>query len=159
MQYFRVIYRDCLQVQAIQRAIAEVTRAIDIYTNGERPGPWIADAVARDASQLLFDLVISFKNKKFRNEREWRIVCRPKLNPASSAPAMADENFNHLIRTGEKRFIELTTPAKSDWPSILLRPAVPFSSVQQRPHTNDMKALAEIREMLNQNGRQDIPVE
>ena len=160
-QYFRVIYRSCVQTQIIRKAISEIVGVIDIHTRGEPSGPcipWLAKSMARDLSQLLFDLVISFKNKKFQSEREWRIVCRPKLALTSTAPSMADENFVHRIRPGTKKFIELTTPSKSDWPSIVLRPIVPFFSVMQGNSVKNGQALIEITKMLIENGRPDISV-
>jgi hypothetical protein len=65
----------------------------------------MAQFCARNASQLLMDLVASFKERRFRQEKEWRIVCRPNLSLNTSAPGFERDNFKHLVKGDYKRYV------------------------------------------------------
>ena len=51
------------------------------------------------------DLVASFKERRFRQEKEWRIVCRPNLSLNTSAPGFERDNFKHLVKGDYKRYV------------------------------------------------------
>jgi hypothetical protein len=162
VQYYRAIYRQCVQREAIRRAIDSIAEsALGSSGGGVIQGPWtesIAKFYARNAAQLLMDLITSFKTADFRKEKEWRIVCRPSLSLNSSAPDLEQDSFRHLVNIDRKHYIELQTPVPNR--GVICahsRAAVPFSSIC-RPdgfrHDDDERR--DILQMLGQNDRLDI---
>jgi hypothetical protein len=81
-RYQPVIYDERLQRNAIERALRLIVLAISSNTGGHNQGPWaqaMVDNCARNVAQLLLGVVVGFKRKLFEGEREWRIVCAPRL--------------------------------------------------------------------------------
>jgi hypothetical protein len=162
IRYYRAIYWRCVQRGAIRRAIGAIIDSAAKNTSGVAQGPWmesIAKFCARNASQLLMDLVASFKASRFRREKEWRIVCRPNLSLNTSAPGLERDNFKHLVKGDRKHYVELQTPAP-DRGRIIGGPRiapVPFCSIR-RPDgfRSDDDELRRIRQMLEENDCRDI---
>jgi len=167
VQYYRAIYRQRVQRDAIRRAIDSITDAAVGNSRGAIQGPWsawTAQFYARNASQLLMDLIVSFKAYEHRGDKEWRIVCRPSLSPSSLAPDIEQDSFKHLVneplaKVGGKRYVELQTPVPDAGGVISAHPtpAIPFGSIR-RPdgfrHDDDERRS--IRQMLEENDRTDI---
>jgi hypothetical protein len=162
VQYYRAIYWQCAQRGAIRRAIDAITDAATNNSSGVALGPWtesIARFCARNASQLLMDLVASFKASRFRREKEWRIVCRPNLSLNSSAPDLERDRFKHMVKGDRKHYVELHTQAPDRGQIIGGHPrlAVPFCSIRRQDgFLRDDDELRRIRQMLEDNGRSDI---
>jgi hypothetical protein len=162
VRYYRAIYWRCGQRWAIRRAIGAITESVTKNTGGVAQGPWmesIAKFCARNASQLLMDLVASFKASRFRCEKEWRIVCRPNLSLNTSAPGLERDSFKHMVKGDRKHYVELQVPAP-DRRQIIGGPRVslvPFCSIR-RPDgfRSDDDELRRIRRMLEENDRRDI---
>jgi hypothetical protein len=162
VQYYRAIYWRCVQRGAIRRAIDSIADSAAKNGSGITQGPWtesIAKFCARNAAQLLMDLVACFKAHRFRREKEWRIVCRPSRSLNTSAPGLERDRFEHLVKGDRKHYVELHTPALDRGQIIGTHPtlAVPFCSIH-RPdgfRSNDDQ-LRRIRHMLEHNGRRDI---
>jgi hypothetical protein len=156
VQYYRVIYRPRVQREAIRRAIKSITDSAVKNSCGVFQGPWsasIAQFHTRNSAQLLMDLIVSFKAENFRREKEWRIVCRPHLALNNSAPDLAQDNFQHLIK---ENHVELQTPEPSRGEVICAHPrsAVPFSSIN-RPagFRSDDHERRRVLQMLEENNR------
>jgi hypothetical protein len=162
VRYYRAIYWQCVQSGAIRRAIDAITESAVKNTSGVVQGPWMesmAKFCARNASQLLMDLVASFKASRFRSEQEWRIVCRPSLALNTSAPGLERDAFKHLVKGDRKHYVELHAPAP-DRGHIIGGPrslTVPFCSIR-RPDRfrSEDDELRHIRKMLEENDRRDI---
>jgi len=162
IRYYRAIYWRCAQRGAIRRAIAAITDSAAKNTSGVAQGPWmesIAQFCARNASQLLMDLIASFKASRFRREKEWRIVCRPNLSLNTSAPGLERDNFKHLVKGDRKHYVELHIPVPNHG-QIIGAPgisSVPFCSIR-RPDgfRSDDDESRRIRQMLEENDRRDI---
>ena len=164
VQYQHVIYDRSEQNETVRQAIDSICDCVARNTRGEPQGPWAESAVAmhaRTAAQCLMDIVASFKASNFSNDREWRIVCHPKSSLASTAPDLDDANFNSQIKTHSdgKRYIELSVRPQGRIFSAFPRAVVPFSKiyVPQDVYSRDDERLA-IMQMLEANGRSDIPV-
>jgi hypothetical protein len=94
--YQQVIYDERLQRDTIERALRAIAAAISDNTSGQDEGPWaqaMVDSCARNTARAVLGLVVGFKRSSFQGEREWRIVCAPRLGRNSSAPRLDDENF------------------------------------------------------------------
>jgi hypothetical protein len=121
--------------------------------------PSLAKLYVRNASQLLTDLIVSFKARRFRQEKEWRIVCRPNLALHSLDPEIERSGFKRLVTFGTTRYVELHTPAPSRGLVISGHPrsAVPFDSIYRRDgFRRDEDEQRSIRQMLTENDRPDI---
>ncbi len=162
VQYYRAIYWPCVQRWAIRRAVNSIAAPAAKNSSVAMKGPWaesLARFCAQNASQLLMDLVASFKASRFRREKEWRIVCRPCLALNSSAPGLERERFRHLIKGDHKHCVELQTPAPARGLIMSARSgsAVPFCSIYRpdgfRSHDDE---FLRIRKMLEENDRRDI---
>lgn len=96
-----VLYDHEIQQRAVYEAVKEVAGCLDKYASGDPRCPWIAEMAkqcAREVGQILLGLLTGFKNGQYRNEREWRLVCYPRLALGSTAPSMADEDFRaHIV--------------------------------------------------------------
>lgn len=159
--YHRVIYGRAKQKTAIRFALRGIARAVSNNTQGALTGPWaesIVKILTRDAAQLILDLLVAFKKLRYCPEREWRLTVRPKTSLASSAPEMADQNFDITVQRGERSYVDLQLPGATQFFEPLLWPVVPFSAVMQNPFRPNAKERALIRDVLEQNGRVDIPV-
>jgi hypothetical protein len=158
VQYYRAIYRPCVQREAIRRVIDSITDAAVENSSGVSRGPWkvwIANFHARNASQLLMDLIASFKNVTFRRDKEWRVVCRPHLALNTAAPDLEQDNFRHLVK--ENNYVELQTSDPPDRGEVICahsRSAIPFSSIN-RPtgFRSDDDERRRVLQMLEENGR------
>jgi hypothetical protein len=158
-QYYRAIYWRYKQRETIRRAIDSIA---DSAARNAVQGRWMPSFTrlyAQNASQLLMDLIVSFKVRRFRREKEWRIVCRPNLALNSLDPDVERGGFKHLVKVGTARYVELHTPAPNRGPLISGHPpsAVPFDSIY-RPDgfRRDEDEQRLIRQMLTENCRTDI---
>jgi len=162
LQYYRVVYDPALQRDAIARAITAVMDSAQKYCGGTLEGPWAessAKSHARIAAQCLIDMISGFKSAGYGWEDEWRIVCRPRIMPAGSAPDLEDDNFGPYIKTGNSRYVELRVyeqgPVFSAFPPCVL----PFRAVQVSDPSNSLFVERKrIRRMLDENRRLDIPI-
>jgi hypothetical protein len=86
---------------------------------------WMASTPRRDLGQCLLTIVASFKRKKFRRDREWRLIFSPTLSLSNSAPSLVDERFSSLIQSQPRRHVSLrreaTFPPRDGaiWPPAL----------------------------------------
>ena len=164
VQYNRVIYSRSRQRHAIRKAIAATVTAIESSTGGTPEGPRMestAAMVARNVSELLLDLIVSFKRRYYALEQEWRLVVRPDATPFSSAPEMADENFDVMVKTDAKtfkRYVELSAPYSNKIFGVPSPPPVPFTSVIESPFLRSRAERESIRRSLEENGRPDIAI-
>lgn len=119
----------------------------------------MANSAARDVAQLLLRIAVSFKNKRFQDDREWRLIFCPNLAVANSAPAMADEDFAVCIKAGKVRHIELQlwSPIELFQPIRLSRP--PFKSLAQSPKHDDKSERETLNGLLRNNGATGIMCE
>jgi hypothetical protein len=157
--YQRVIYDERLQRDAIERALRSISIAISRNTNGQNEGPWaqtMVDSCARNTAQVLLRLAVSFKRSSFRGEKEWRIVCAPRLGSNSSAPRLVDENFAVNIKRSPRSHVLLQIHLEQRLFEPLLSPPVPFLDWAWNPNRLDGKAIGEINEALKSNHRADL---
>jgi hypothetical protein len=161
VQYLRVTYGLPDQRLAVKQSISSIVTAIEKNSQGRLRGGGadsIVKSCALDASQLLMDIVASFKQDDFRKEQEWRIVCRPGLSLASSDRVRADEDFRALICGGRgKRHVELRAGSSGSGLGTPTVPQIPFRVIRRadRFQTEDDEKLR-IVEMLESNDRLDI---
>jgi hypothetical protein len=155
----RVVYDESLQRDAVEQALWAVVLAISKNTAGVNEGPWaqaMLDSCARNAAQLLLGMAAGFKRQSFQDEREWRIVCAPRLASNSSAPSSIDENFSVNVRTDKQRHVLLQIPQAHVLFHPLLIPSVPFLRWSHNPAHNDAQELDGIRNALLANHRPDL---
>ena len=157
--YQRVIYNEEIQRKAIERALRSIVLALARHTAGSNEGPWaqaMIDMCARNAAQLLLGLAVGFKRESFADEKEWRIVCSPRLASNNSAPAMEDENFAVNIKQSPFRHILLQI--HRDWNIFqpLLVPPVPFLNWSHNPSHCEHQELERINGILKANNREDL---
>ncbi|MGB9119959.1 MAG: hypothetical protein WCE73_05015 [Candidatus Angelobacter sp.] len=160
--YFKAIYAEASQQSAIKRALSAVIAAVEQHTLGALEGPWAESMIrflARNASELLLDIIVSFKKAEFWRDEEWRLVVRPNSALSSSAPDMADRNFDILVKRETKEYVELQIIRPPMlFQSVAMRSPVPFAAVVQSPFRNDSRELNIIERVLNKNYRADISV-
>ena len=165
VQYYRVRYGIEEQERALNTALETVSRAMTVNSRGDPQGPWmntIADMIARDASELLLDLVVSFKRSAYAKDEEWRLVIRPGEVLASSAPTAADHKFDLIVRSETtanktRRFVELYLPKQTFSSVAPMSSPIPFCAI----HINPFKSSADakdIRVVLDENGGVNIPL-
>ncbi len=157
--YQRVIYDERLQRGAIERALRSISLAISHNTSGINEGPWaqaMVDNCARNTAQLLLGLAVGFKRSKLRREREWRIVCAPRLGSNSSAPQWIDENFAVNIKRSPRPHVLLQIHLERHLFEPLLIPPVPFLGWTWNPNRLNREAVKEINEILISNHRPDL---
>lgn len=157
--YQRVIYDPSIQSDAITEALHAIADALDRNTSGFNEGPWqpfMTSGCARIAAHHLLAIALGFKRKEFIDDGEWRIVCCPRLNPLSSAPSMADENFRVAIKLGVRRHVELTVPREYRLFEPLLIPPVPFVQVIPNMDAYTGAEFEKVRRALRENGREDL---
>jgi hypothetical protein len=114
--YQRVVYCEERQRAAVERALQSIVSAVSLHTGGDNRGPmasWMIDSCARIAGQLLLAMGLGFKPKRFDDEREWRVICCPRLGHNTSAPPFADENFATNVRNSTRRRVLLRV--KGPW--------------------------------------------
>ena len=157
--YQRVIYDERLQRNAIGRALRSISLAISQNTSGQNEGPWaqaMVDNCARNTAQLLLGLAVGFKRNSFREEREWRIVCSPRLGSNSSAPQWVDENFAVNIKRFPRPHVILQIYLERHLVEPLLIPPVPFLGWAWNPNCINLEAVEQINETLKSNHRADL---
>ncbi len=156
--YHRVVYGEDLQSKTARRVLRDCASALIHASKGQNKGPWassIADIAARNATELLLDLVVAFKNKCYERDKEWRLSVRPRTLCASD-PGWNDQQFLATVRSdNRKRYVELGLPATSLMSGLSLRPPVPFSSVAVRTQ----ECLETMKRILSENDLPDIPVD
>jgi len=152
--YQRVIYNEERERNAIERTIRSVVLALGRNTAGTNDGPWASamiDGCARNTAQLLLRLAVGFKRESFEDEREWRIVCSPRLGTNSSAPIFDDECFSVNIKQSPFRHI----PLRIHQDCNTARP-VPFLHWSHNPTLCDLQGLDRINRILRAHGREDL---
>ncbi len=105
-----VIYDYAAQVALFTNFVEALPSLISRHITGDPEGfttKRFSESIARTLGQLLLLLISGCKRSEFMDEREWRIVCCPKITPFYSAPSLIDENFAVSIRPIPKRHIEL----------------------------------------------------
>jgi hypothetical protein len=157
--YQRAIYDEGSHRIAIERALKSIVLALSRNTSGRNEGPWaqaMVDNCARNAAQLLLSLAVGFKRKSFEDEREWRIVCAPRLGSNSSAPKYIDDNFNVNVRRSPRRHLLLQIRREQ----VLFQPQligpVPFLHWSHNPDHYDTQELDKINSVLRANHRTDL---
>lgn len=144
-----VIYDREILRSSIRECFEQIVEAQAKYITGHYGGPLMtgmARQAARDIAQLLIRIATSVKNDRFADDREWRLFFCPNLAIASTAPAMADDDFRVCIRTDKIKHIELRVrqPFEFFVPQRLSGPL--FASLFQSPiHTEKAE-----RETLNE---------
>lgn len=160
--YFKAIYAEASQQSAMKRDLSAVVAAVERNTLGVLEGPWAESMIrflARNASELLLDIIVSFKKAEFWRDEEWRLVLRPNSALSSSAPDMADRNFDILVRREAKEYVELQIVRPPlPFQNLSLRSPVPFAAVVQSPFQTDSRELNIIERALSKNYRPDISV-
>ena len=164
LQYHRVVYGLRRQRNAIRSAIRGALSALDLSVAGTPEGPWIdsfVDITAKATAELLLDLIVAFKERKYLSEKEWRLVVRPATPMFSTAPDFEDARFDGRVKESERRYVELQLAL--DWPRNVIggglrTPPVPFTAVAQSPHSGSPSDLESIRNILVECDRPDIPV-
>ena len=157
--YQRVIYDEAKQADAMERALEAISLAISQNTSGQNEGPWaraMTDSCARNTAQLLLGTAIGFKRSPFQGEKEWRIVCAPRLGSNSSAPQWIDENFAVNIKNSPRRHVLLQVHREHRLFEPLLIPPVPFLEWAWSPNCLNRDAVDEINEALKANHRADL---
>jgi len=157
--YQRVIYDEQKQVDAMERALQAISRAISHNTSGRNEGPWaqaMIDSCARNTAQLILGIAVGFKRSSFHGEREWRIVCAPRLRSNSSAPKWVDENFAVNIKGSPRRHLLLQIRRAQRLFEPLLIPPVPLVEWAWSPNRLNREAVEEINEALKANHRADL---
>jgi hypothetical protein len=112
---------------------------------------WMASTPRRDLGQCLLSIVASFKRKKFRRDREWRLIFSPTLSLSNSAPGLVDERFSSFIETQPRRHVslrrevEFTLRAGAVWPPSF-NDLLPYDDVVHlSPPTQWAKVIARLK--------------
>jgi hypothetical protein len=157
--YQRVIYEEGLQRRAIKRALRSILLAVSDNTSGQNEGPWaqaMVDGCARNVAQLLLGLAVGFKRISYKGEREWRIVCAPRLGSNNSAPKWIDEKFAVNIKRSPRPHVLLQVRAEHRLFEPLLVPPVPFLDWAWNPNGGDHEAIRGINQILRSDDRADL---
>jgi hypothetical protein len=157
--YQRVIYDEALQRSAVERALRAIVTTISKNTNGRNEGPWagaIVDDCARNAAQLLLGLAAGFKHSSYCGEREWRIVCSPRLGNNNSAPSWVDENFSVNIERTHRSHVLLQIPTQIAPFQPLPIPPVPLLTWTWNPNRYQAEEVEKINQALSSNRRNDL---
>jgi hypothetical protein len=153
-QYHRVIYGRFRQRAAIRSAIQAIVAALNRNGSGTSDGPsaeYISVFLARNTSALLLDLLTAFKKLRYYPEQEWRLTVRPNLSLCSSAPDLADKNFDVTVKQLPRRFVELHIVRETRLFEPLLRRPVPFNAVIQSPFARNAHERVSIQKALDEN--------
>jgi hypothetical protein len=159
-QYHRVLYDTDIQRAAIARVIGAVIDSTMKNCTGTLEGPW-AESLAKDhariVAQCLIDMISGFKSPNYRWEDEWRIVCRPSVRLAGSAPGLEDNNFRPHIKSGRTRYVELAAHEQGQIFSASPQRVLPFRAIHVSDSLNSfVRERQSIRSMLDRSGRSDI---
>jgi hypothetical protein len=148
-----------VQQDAIERALRSIVRAISENTIGRNEGPWasaMVDSCARNTAQLLLGLAAGFKRSAYAGEREWRIVCAPRLGSNSSAPSALDEDFSINIKRAPRAHVSLQIAQPLRLFEPVMIPPVPFVDWASNPVHFDQSAVERINATLRSHGRRDL---
>ena len=157
--YQRVIYDEDVQQRATKRVLEAVVEAIRQHTGGQNVGPWAEAMVnncAMNTAQLLLGIALGFKRKQFEQEKEWRIVCAPRLGSNSSAPTSIDDSFRVNVNHVPRRHVALQIQREQQWFQPLLIPPVPFLQYKPNPNRNDAGEIERINTLLRSHHRTDL---
>ena len=157
--YQRVIYDETVQRDALKGGLQAIVVAITQNTRGRNEGPWahaMVDGCAREAAQLLLGLAVGFKRRSFGGEREWRIVCAPRLGSNNSSPEWIDDNFKGNIKQSPRRHVVLNVPRRQNLFEPLLIPPVPFLGYRCNPDRDCPEETQSINGALAANHRPDL---
>ncbi len=156
---FPVIYDEVQQRTIVRGLLSQLMKTMAPYIPGEYSfktidRAWIESSVARDVGQLFLDFLLGFKENRWKDDREWRLLCRPTLKLGSTAPKMADEVFDVAIRGthGVKcnpRRVELRLPKRNT------KCGLPLSKVC---HSGSEDGVHVIREWLAKRWYDDVEV-
>jgi hypothetical protein len=103
-----VIYGEYDQRRAVKSFLEAASTLLLKHSSGscERGiAKWMASTPQRDLGQCLLTIVASFKRKKYRRDREWRLIFSPTLSLSNSAPDLIDERFSSLIENQPIRHV------------------------------------------------------
>lgn len=121
-----VIYGENDQRQVVRKFLQAASVLLLKHSSGSAEAGRVermASTARRDLGQCLLTIVASFKRKKFRRDREWRLIVSPKLSLSHSAPDLVDERFSSLIESRPRRHVCLRREEKFPprdgeiWPS------------------------------------------
>jgi len=110
-----VIYGENDQRRAVRNFLEAASMLLLKHSSGSAEWgrtEWIASTARRDLGLCLLTIVASFKRKKFRRDREWRLIFSPTLSLSNSAPDLIDERFNSLIENQPRRHLSLRRETK-----------------------------------------------
>jgi len=166
VQYHRVIYEHSRQSSALRDTIDSIVEATSQNSLDIIGGPWkesIAKLYARTVAQLLMELIVSFKNRSYSQENEWRIVCRPNLELNSPAHDSAWDNFKHLVNStpSPNKYVKLriSEPSQGSIIEAFPRHTIPFDSVHRsKTARNDDEARRKLLKLFEEDRRLDITV-
>jgi hypothetical protein len=105
-----VVYGENDQRRAVRNFLEAASMLLLKHSNGSDEccrAEWIASTARRDLGLCLLTIVASFKRKKFRRDREWRLIFSPTLSLSNSAPELVDERFSSLIEDQPRRHLSL----------------------------------------------------
>lgn len=110
-----VIYGENDQRRVVKHFLEAASILLMKHSSGSLGGAraeWMASIPRRDLGQCLLTIVASFKRKKYRRDREWRLIFSPTLSLSSSAPDLVDERFNFWVESQPRRHVSLQREAK-----------------------------------------------
>ncbi len=155
-QWFQpVIYDRQMQKRVIRECFDRILNLQARHISGEFGGPWmtsLAGSAARDIAQLLLRIAVSFKNQRFENDREWRLIFCPHLAVANSAPTMFDEQFEGSIKANKVRHVEVQSARPIELFKPLRLPPQPFSFLEQSSHHNSEEERQILSQLLIEHG-------
>jgi hypothetical protein len=114
-----VIYGENDQRRVVRSFLEAASTLLLKHSSGSAEwgrSEWMASTPRRDLGQCLLTIVASFKRKKFRRDREWRLIFSPTLSLSYSAPDLVDESFNSFIESQPKRHVSLRREANLKFP-------------------------------------------
>jgi hypothetical protein len=110
-----VIYGESDQRRVVRNFLEAASMLLLKHSSGSAEwgrAEWMASTPRRDLGQCLLTIVASFKRKKFRRDREWRLIFSPTLSLSNLAPDLVDERFNALIENQPRRHVSLRREVK-----------------------------------------------
>lgn len=114
-----VIYVENEQRRVVRNFLTAASMLLLKHSSGAAEwgrGEWMASTPRRDLGQCLLTIVASFKRKKFRRDREWRLIFSPTLSLSNTAPDLIDERFNSLIECQPIRHVSLRREGEAKFP-------------------------------------------
>ncbi len=159
----RVEYERTQQMRRCQEILSsilpfledpEVVRVLDTemiftYLQGDVP---LREFILKVAQELLTDEILSFKNKAFEEEREWRLIARPRLFRLHANDDRGKTPSKFYFRPSRGLLVPYIKLAP-------LRGKLQIASVRSGPSLDETKAEASIRLLMRQNGFEDKDVD